>query len=255
MNTEEQSMPPEQHEPNHAADDQPATGSTSLEADPATPGEPVKERGGFLSALRETVVVAALALFFAFLIKTFLVQAFFIPSGSMENTLQEGDRLLVNKLSPTPFAVERGEVVVFQDPGQWLGSTPKDKSLLHKAGQFVGVLPGDGDEYLIKRVIGLPGDRVQCCDAEGRVQVNGKSIDEPYVFPGNPPSLVEFDEKVPEDHLWVMGDHRSNSGDSRYHGTVPMDRVTGGAFVVIWPFDHVGTLPGKDVFADVPDPK
>ena len=108
-----------------------------------------EQRGGWWSALKETVVVAVLALFFAFLIKTFLVQAFFIPSGSMENTLEEGDRLLVSKLSPTPFGIERGEIIVFQDPGQWLGPSTQEKSALYRAGQFVGVLPGDGDEYLI----------------------------------------------------------------------------------------------------------
>lgn len=252
--------------PDAQYDDAPAGGATSVGATgdgadtvAGAPGahrtsEEPKKKGGFWSALRETAVVAALALFFAFLIKTFLVQAFFIPSGSMENTLEEGDRLLVSKLSPTPFDVDRGDIIVFQDPGQWLGGAQKEKSPLYKAGQFVGVLPGDGDEYLIKRIIGTPGDHVECCDAQGRVSVNGRPIDEPYVFPGNPPSLVEFDEKVPDDHLWVMGDHRSNSGDSRFNGTVPMDRVTGKAFFVMWPFGNAGTLPGSDAFDAVPAP-
>lgn len=238
-------------------------GSTSLAAQDTPDGTSAnnpkdakkEQRGGWWSALKETVVVAVLALFFAFLIKTFLVQAFFIPSGSMENTLEEGDRLLVSKLSPTPFDIERGEIIVFQDPGQWLGQSTQEKSALYRAGQFVGVLPGDGDEYLIKRVIGMPGDHVECCDAQGRVSVNGTAVDEPYVYPGNPPSLVEFDEDVPEDHVWVMGDHRSNSGDSRFNGTVPMDRVTGSAFLVIWPLGSIGTLSGSDAFDAVPAPQ
>ncbi|SNC72206.1 signal peptidase I [Kytococcus aerolatus] len=217
--------------------------------DPST--EERADRGSWWDALKETVVVAVLALLFAFLIKTFLVQAFFIPSGSMENTLEEGDRILVNKLSPTPFEVERGDVVVFQDPGGWLPASTTEKSPLYKAGQFVGVLPGDGDEYLIKRVIAEGGDEVACCDAQGRVTVNGAPLEESYVYEGDVPSLVEFDETVPADHVWVMGDHRSNSGDSRFNGPVPMDRVTGTAFVVIWPFNHLGTLPDGGVFDDV----
>ena len=113
----------------------------------------------------------------------------------------------------------------------------------------------DAGDHLIKRVIGMPGDHVECCDAQGRVSVNGTAVDEPYVYPGNPPSLVEFDEDVPEDHVWVMGDHRSNSGDSRFNGTVPMDRVTGSAFLVIWPLGSIGTLSDSDAFDAVPAPQ
>jgi signal peptidase I len=196
------------------------------------------------------------ALFLAFLIKTFLVQAFFIPSGSMQNTLAIGDRVLVNRASVWLGAQpSRGEVVVFRDPGDWLGedesSTPGN--WLSSALTFVGVLPqNDGD--LIKRVIGVGGDHVVCCNAQNQITVNGVPLDETgYLYPGDSadsaPAGVnpDFDVVVPKGYLWVMGDHRSVSEDSRAHiatGTefVPVSDVVGRAEVIVWPVSQWGAL-------------
>ena len=217
------------------------------------------------SLLRETAIIVVSALVLSLLIKTFLVQAFFIPSASMEDTLVEGDRVMVSRLVPGVFDVHRGDVVVFKDPGGWLPpAVPEEESALAGAARaaltFVGLLPQDTGEHLIKRVIGAPGDHVVCCDAEGRVSVNGEPIDETYIKPGSVPSQDPFDTTVPDDMLFVMGDNRQNSQDSRYNtgkpggGFVPMGNVVGTAFVKVWPLSHVGLLrnPG-DVFADVPE--
>ncbi len=218
------------------------------------------------SALRETAIIVVSALILSLLIKTFLVQAFFIPSGSMEDTLQEGDRVMVSRLVPSPLDLHRGDIVVFKDPGGWLQHGPeKEENTLSAAGRdaltWIGLLPQDSGQHLIKRVIGLPGDRVSCCDPEGRVQVNGVAIDEEkYIKPGSIPSQDPFDKVVPADMLWVMGDNRQDSDDSRYNssnpggGFVPMDNVVGTAFVKMWPLSRAGLLrnPGS-VFADVPD--
>jgi signal peptidase I len=209
-------------------------------------------RGRVVSAAREFAILVAVALAVSVLLRAFVVQAFFIPSASMEQTLRTDERVLVNKLMQRFIEVERGQIVVFRDPGGWL-PTPADTSgPVGRAAQefltFVGVLPSDTGEDLIKRVIGIGGDRVACCDDRGRVTVNGVPLDEPYLFPGDASSEVEFDVTVPDDHLWVMGDHRSQSGDSREHlgdpggGAVPVDRVVGRAFVVVWPFSSARWL-------------
>ncbi len=218
------------------------------------------------AAARETLLIIVSALALSLVIKTFLAQAFYIPSASMHDTLVEGDRVLVSKLTPGPFSLERGDIVVFKDPGGWLGFGPTEPSSpLAEAAKrtltFVGLLPPDAGEHLIKRVIGLPGDSVACCDAEGRLTVNGASIDEPYLRPGSIPSEFEFDVVVPADHLWVMGDNRQNSQDSRAHlgdpggGMVPVEDVVGTAFVVLWPLDRIAVLRDPTAtFADVPAP-
>ena len=222
---------------------------------------------GLVAALRETVIVVAIALALSLLVKTFLVQAFFIPSQSMENTLLIGDRVVVSKLTPGPFDLQRGDIVVFTDPGAWLPPTipPDDgpvRGAVRSALTFVGLLPNDSGNHLIKRLIGLPGDHVVCCDGDGKVTVNGVAISEPYVYDGNEPSERTFDITVPAGRVWVMGDHRQESEDSRYHddgkgnlGSVPISKVTGKAFVIVWPFDRAGTLSRPaGTFAKVPDP-
>ncbi len=235
-------------------------------AEPQEPDTPSKRprRPRVPVAVRETALVLVIALAISLVIKTFLAQAFYIPSASMHDTLIEGDRVLVSKLTPGPFALERGDIVVFKDPGGWLyTSPPAARSPLREAVvsalTFVGLLPQDAGEHLIKRVIGLPGDRVACCDAAGRLTVNGVPIDEPYVAPGSLPSEVEFEALVPEDRLWVMGDNRQNSQDSRAHlgdpggGMVPVEDVVGTAFVVLWPVDRLTVLRDPSAtFADVP---
>ncbi len=231
-----------------------------------TPRETGPHRGGFVSAVRETAIVVGTALVLSLLIKTFLAQAFYIPSESMELTLIKDDRVLVNLLEPGPLELERGDVVVFKDPGGWLDPavapqrTPLGQGVVDVL-TFVGVLPQDAGEHLIKRVIGMPGDRVVCCDDEGRVTVNGEPLDEAYLPGGTDPSTINFDVTVPEGRVWVMGDNRGFSQDSRYHqdleggGTVSEDLVVGRAVLLFWPLDRFGSLSNfPAVFSGVPDP-
>ena len=220
---------------------------------------PSRGAGGFLRDLVVIVVVAVLA---SFLIKTFLIRSFYIPSESMENTLQVGDRILVNELVPGLIPLQRGDVVVFTDPGGWLHGDPvaAPSGPVQAAGEWVLSLVGlstqDANDHLVKRVIGLPGDHVTCCNALGQMSVNGVPLKEPYVVlqPGSRAvSGTSFDVVVPKDRLWVMGDNRYNSADSRYNrstpskGYVPISDVVGRAFVVSWPVSHWSWL------SDYPD--
>lgn len=220
---------------------------------------------GGLAWLKETVAVIAIALVISLVVKTFLVQAFYIPSSSMEDTLAINDRILVNKLVPAVSELQRGDVVVFTDPGGWLGDLPVEpnvaKRVVIEVLTFVGIIPHDAGEHLIKRVVGLPGDRVACCSVDGRLTVNGAEVEEPYLKPGVAPSQFTFDVVVPEGALWVMGDNRANSADSRAHlgdpggGFVPLDDVVGRAVVIMWPLDRLTSLGGgQDAFAAVPAP-
>jgi signal peptidase I len=204
---------------------------------------------------KELPLLVGIALVLALLIKTFLLQAFFIPSGSMENTLKIGDRVLVDKLTPW-FGAEpqRGEVVVFHDPGGWLPEAPVQQNVFQQALSFVGLMPSADEEDLIKRVIAVAGDTVEC-KRGGPVEVNGHALDEPYLYPGNTPcdDRPFGPVKVPDGSMWVMGDHRQNSSDSRYHmnlhdGMVPVDDAVGRAVVVAWPVDRWSTLPVPDTF-------
>jgi signal peptidase I len=213
-------------------------------------------------ALRETALLVVIALALSVVVRAFLVQAFFIPSPSMVPTLQEDDRILVSKITTRLAGVDRGQIVVFKDPGGWLTPVPDTATgfgkLLKDAFTFVGLLPSDTGDDLVKRVIGVGGDRVQCCDDQGRVVVNGVSLDEPYT--NGAPGVAfggcrqTFDVVVPEDHLWVMGDNRAVSEDSRCHadlpteGFVPEDAVIGRAFVIVWPLSRVGLLRVPDTF-------
>jgi signal peptidase I len=205
---------------------------------------------------REVPLLLAIALVLALGIKTFVVQAFYIPSQSMENTIMPGDRVLVNKFSPWFGAQpQRGQIVVFNDPGGWLPDTPTPEPsnvaerYVKDVFTFVGLLPSDDEHDLIKRVIGVPGDEVKCCDAQGRVTVNGVPLNETsYIYPGAAPSTIPFDVHVKAGFLWVMGDNRADSADSRYHmtdkfgGMVPISDVVGHAFVLIWPPSRAGGL-------------
>ncbi len=206
------------------------------------------------SLWRELPILVIIAVGLALLIKTFLVQAFYIPSGSMENTLRIGDRVLVNKVVYHLRSIHRGDIVVFNGLDSFSPevtvtqpTNPVAKAAEWVAGLFGFAPPSEKD--FIKRVIGVPGDRVACCDVQGRVTVNGVPLDEKsYLYPGDSPSDVPFDITVPEGRLWVMGDHRSASADSRSHlgdpggGTVPANKVIGRAFVIIWPVGHAGIL-------------
>lgn len=222
-----------------------------------------------LSATKEIPILIGVALLIAVVLKTFLVQAFVIPSGSMEQTIRIGDRVLVDKLTPWfGSKPERGDVVVFKDPGGWLssGETQKqdDPPVGIKQGKElltdIGLLPSSNEQDLIKRAVAVGGDRVRCCDRQGRVTVNGTPLDEPYLHPGNRPSDMKFDVRVPRGRIFVMGDHRANSADSRYHlqdkgdGTVPESDVLGRAVVIAWPFDHWSRLKEPKTYASVANP-
>ena len=205
---------------------------------------------------KELPILIVIALVLAFVIRTWVMQAFYIPSGSMENTLLVDDRVLVNKVVYQVRDIERGEVVVFSGDGSWDDPTvvapPESTNPISNGFTWVqqqlGAAP-TGKEY-IKRVIGLPGDTVECCDDQNRILVNGVPLDEEaYLYPGSVESHTEFGPiEVPEDHLWLMGDHRAISHDSRRNqnnpggGAVPIDHVVGRAFVIIWPFSQAGTL-------------
>lgn len=220
------------------------------------------------SAIKEIPLLVGVALLIALVLKTFLVQAFVIPSGSMEQTIKIGDRVVVDKLTPWFGAeVHRGDVVVFRDPGKWLeqeaGPTkeaPVGVKQIKAGLTWIGLLPSDNERDLIKRVVGVGGDTVKCCDAQGRVTVNGIPLKEAaYIHPGNAPSKFDFSVKVPEGRLFVMGDHRANSADSRYHladkfnGTVSEKSVVGRARWIVWPFGHWSGLAEPDTFAAVAD--
>ncbi|MFF8608133.1 signal peptidase I [Streptomyces sp. NPDC015346] len=207
---------------------------------------------------KELPLLIGIALLLALLIKTFLVQAFSIPSDSMMNTLQRGDRVLVDKLTPWfGSEPERGEVVVFHDPGGWLEGEPiPDPNVVQEFLSFIGLMPSAEDKDLIKRVIAVGGDTVSCKEG-GKVVLNGKPLDETaYIYPGSTPCGDKpFGPiNVPEGSIWVMGDNRQNSLDSRYHqnlsggGTVSNEKVVGRAIVVAWPVTRWATLPVPDVF-------
>jgi signal peptidase I len=207
------------------------------------------------SVLREFPILVIVALAVSLVIKTFLVQFFYIPSGSMENTLQINDRVAVNKLPFISKNIDRGDVVVFRDPSNWLPEpyANTQNQIIEKIKEglvLVGVLPNPAKQYLVKRVIGVAGDTVVAKD--GVVTINGKKAEEPYIFAGNKPSEVDFNITVPAGKIWVMGDHRGASADSRYHqddvnnGFVPVSRVTGRVVAIIWPFKNAGTVPSQN---------
>ncbi len=202
-----------------------------------------------LRRVQAAVVVGLLVLMTT--VRGFLFQAFSIPSVSMEPTLHVGDRVLVNKLSYDVGSVQRGQVVVFDGAGSFVPERD-DPGFF---GRILGALGlNNGQDDYVKRVIGLPGDRVACCDAQGRLTINGISLDEPYLFPMDLPSRDKFDVLVPPGRVWVMGDHRSRSADSRAHladpggGTVPIDKIVGRAVAIVWPLGRAGWLPVPESF-------
>jgi signal peptidase I len=219
--------------------------------EPPATGRPRKRRRRRRNALVELLVLGVIAVVLALIIKTYAIQAFFIPSASMENTLDIGDRVLINKLVYDFRGIHRGDVIVFDGNGSWDFNPPAAANILSRFGSDLEGIVGishDSSIY-IKRVIGLPGDHVACCNAKGQITVNGVALTEQsYLYPGNQPSAQPFKITVPPGRLWVMGDHRAVSYDSRGHmgdpggGTIPESAVLGRAFVIIWPPSRWGIL-------------
>jgi len=222
---------------------------------------------------QELPLLLIVAFCLAVLIRTFLFQAFFIPSASMENTLMIGDRVLVNKVVYDTRQPARGDIIVFRGTDSWtpeVSTAPDNSSFAAKLGRTLGDLVGisqPGEKDFIKRVIGLPGDVVECCDAQGRVTVNGRPLDEPYIFENSPlddgraggPARTcgpraFWPITVAPGNMWVMGDHRLVSSDSRCSGQVPIANVIGKAFVIVWPNAHWNTLGTPSTFGGVPKP-
>ncbi len=237
----------------------------AAQASPKPRKTPLGQAGSFA---RELLFVVVGAIIVSSLLRMFVGQMFIIPSASMENTLLIGDRVVVQKI--TDF--HRGDVVVFADPGDWLaGEATEERGPMGKFFEFVGVLPDTSTGHLIKRVIGMPGDRVKCCDSRGRLSVNGQPLDETSYLYTDPdgtqvdPSDITFEVVVPKDRIFVMGDHRDLSADSRCHlsdlsstqkkgavAFVPEDLVVGPAFAIAAPFDRATRLRRPDTFAQVP---
>lgn len=238
----------------------------------SAPATASRRRRGALVFLRDVVVIIVIAALVSFLVKTFVVRSFYIPSASMERTLLVNDRILVDELTPRWAGYERGDVVVFKDPGGWLPvqpQTPARPPLIEGIDwvlTFVGLSTSDAQDHLVKRLVGLPGDHVVCCNALGQITVNGAPIDElDYLnLPDGDTAASNdpFDVVVPEDSLWLLGDNRDRSRDSRAHqelpsgGFVPLDNVVGKAFFTTWPLNRLGPIDGHhDSFNGVPDPE
>ena len=244
---------------------------------PAQPGKPAKVERSSLPIWQETLLLLAVAVVLAVVIKAVLVQAFYIPSESMEPGLVKNDRILVQKWSYWSGSPERGDVVVFEDPGGWLGDDEAagPSNAVTKGLAKVGLFPSGG--HLVKRVIGVAGDTIVCCDTDGRISVNGVALDESEYVKDEAgvdcagPMTGNCDWSsgpVPEGHVFVMGDNRAHSADSTVHMCtegetdcvegrefVKTDLIVGKVFVLLWPFGRFGTLDGPDVLSDVPDAK
>ncbi|MEV4735293.1 MULTISPECIES: signal peptidase I [unclassified Microbacterium] len=241
-----------------------------MTTDSASASTPRTRRRGLLVFLRDVLIIIVIAAVVSFVVKTFVVRSFYIPSASMERTLMTDDRILVDELTPRWTGYERGDIVVFKDPGGWLDGQPQAPAqppLIEAVDwvlNVVGISASDSQDHLVKRVIGMPGDHVVCCNALGQITINGTPIDELSYLnlpDGDTAASNEpFDVVVPEGSLWVLGDNRDRSRDSRAHqelpsgGFVPLDNVVGKAFLTTWPFDRMGTIDGHhDIFNGVPD--
>jgi signal peptidase I len=217
----------------------------------------VQSSGGFGRWLRETAIIVVSALVLSALVRAFLVQAFYVPSASMEDTLLISDRIIASKITTTMSGVSRGEVVVFRDPGDWLPPPAPQpagvRGAIRTGLTFIGLLPSDTGKDLVKRAIAVGGDRISCCNADGRIVLNGVPLVENYI--NGPTNQVQFDVVVPKGDIFVMGDNRGDSRDSRYHlevdnGGVPVSDVVGRVVLIVWPVNRLATVPIPSIFGD-----
>jgi signal peptidase I len=233
--------------------------AAAAEQPPGVTGAKKRKR----SFWRDLAVIVVAALVLTILLKAFVLQMFYIPSASMENTLLPGQRILVSKITYRFRSIERGDIVVFSGAGSWDAPTPPPGNLLvniwDHAIDLIGIA-GPGTDY-VKRVIGVPGDHVVCCNSAGQITVNGVPLSESsYLYPGAAPSELPFKITVPAGRLWVMGDNRGDSSDSRYHlddpgdGTIPESAVVGRAFLIIWPVSQISDLPIPNTFQQAAPP-
>lgn len=260
--TEENSEPTEEQKKPAEEQSEPSKDKAKARADRSR----AAKIGGW--ALEFLIVVVG-AIVISSLLRTFVAQMFIIPSGSMENTLTLSDRVVVSKIGN----FQRGDIVVFEDPGKWLPGVTEQRSAVGSALEFIGLLPNSSTNHLIKRVIGMPGDHVECCDATGKLKINGKPIDESeYLFSDAngvmvAPANVPFDVVVPRDRIFVMGDHRNASGDSRCHlhdslpgegpgsaAFIPINKVVGATVALAAPLSRIRTFSVPAAFSGVPPP-
>lgn len=224
-----------------------------LPKDEDTAGGPL----GVLGWVKEILSVIVIAALISAFLRAFVLQVFWIPSPSMHDTLVEDDKIAVSRIDAWTGSIRRGDVVVFHDELGWLNG-PTGSSPLRRVGEFFGIVPAGGEQTLVKRVIGVGGDHVAYSAETGRISVNGVLIDEPYLAEGQLPSTIPFEVDVPEGALWVMGDNRGNSADSRYHRGdgespfVPVDAVVGTVKAVILPLDRARWgISAPEAFAGV----
>jgi signal peptidase I len=212
-----------------------------------------------LPVWQESILLVVTAMLMAIVVKAFFLQAFYIPSESMEPTMLVDDKILVEKVSYWTGEPDRGDIVVFDDPGGWLSAAESRKASnpVQRALEVVGLFPTGG--HLIKRVVGVGGDEVQCCNATGHITVNGQALDEPYLLDPKANTAQTFDVTVPKDHLWVMGDNRGNSADSRMHmgdpggGFIDEHDVVGKAWLRVWPVSRMGFMHRPDTYKTIQD--
>jgi len=237
--------------------------SESTDSSRSTPHESISDESRtpgkkFLRGVIEFIVIIAIALGIATLMRAFLIQPFYVPSGSMEQTLQINDRVIASKISTKIAGVNRGEIMVFKDPSGWLPPMPESaggfRGLVSDSLIFIGLLPSDSGDDLVKRVIGIEGDQIACCNDAGQIVLNGVGLDE-SAYVNGPTDQVLFDVTVPPGSMFVMGDNRGNSADSRFHldeneGSIPVDNAVGRVVLVVWPFDRFSTEPIPEVFGN-----
>ena len=235
----------------------------NLDPTPEDPGIDWNEQArqvGFtvLRGLREAAVIAVTALVLSITLRTFFFQLFYVPSESMLQTLQVGDKIVASKIHKTFNGVNRGDVIVFHDPGDWLGQPVPEEGWRGSLNRFlttIGFLPSNSGEDLVKRVIAVAGDKVECCSPGGRISINGVELTED-AYAVMPTNQVEFSITVPEDSVFVLGDNRPNSRDSRFHietnsGVVPLKEVRGIVVLKLLPWDRFGSVPAPDALTSL----